>query len=761
MARKFDKSALVARFRDELDERVSLIEEGLVTCENKGCERELVDRIMREAHTLKGSASMMGFSDIAKLAHKLEDVLSKNAVKEGDCNLEALFEILDSIRSAGVVIFGGDSRASEDAGGRSNRPYSNSPSQDSVARSDSMGSKNTDTDGKPGELPSTTAVSVAAGHETRIAPVGSRPKEQNNAPEPRGKHTAEDLTGQSSGSDDAVQSVRVDVKKLDQLMNMVGELVIEKIKVSQRARDLGSLLHSVQGLNMSLVHNHERQVCSGSCRMIEKDLVRIIEDFADTVDQLSFVTSQLQQSVMDVRMLPLEVISRAFPRAVRDIAKEEGKQVKFEITGDDTELDKTIIEAIRDPLLHILRNAVSHGIEPPDVRVKAGKPAAGTVSLKAYSRGSQVIIEVEDDGRGIRGEDIKRTAVENGLLGQDDACAMSDDEVLSLIFTPGFSTRSSVSQVSGRGVGLDVVRNHVAQLKGIVEVLSTPGVSTRITMRLPLTLIITSALFVGVSGETYALPLDHIEETIRVSPEEIKMVATRGAISLRNEIVPLIRLSEVFGLEVDTEPEDEMACHVVIASFGDRKAGLLVDRLEGKIEVVAKPLADHLRNVPYIASATLLGTGDVVLILDVPSLIAGAGGAPQQAPRQLSEDRGCRSVLVVEDSLITRDLEKSILEAAEYSVGVAANGIEALEKLSSSDYDLVLTDVNMPSMDGIEMIRRMKKDARLKDIPVVVLSSREDDRDKMKGLEAGASAYLGKNSFDQAILLDTVGRLIG
>jgi two-component system chemotaxis sensor kinase CheA len=756
MARKFDKSALVSRFREELDERVSVIEEGLITCERKGCEQTLVDRIMREAHTLKGSASMMGFSDIARLAHKLEDVLSKGSWAEGETNLEVHFGILDSIREVGGVIFGGGSKDPADGEEEPREPQPTSCPSSSADIDNSVSEPSTADLGPV--LPSpgnSTATGVAEKAQSKSA--------ETNSPK-AGTSTA-DSKKVDSGTcvpDEAVQSVRVDVKKLDQLMNMVGELVVEKIKVSQRARDLTSLLSSVQDLNMSLVHNHERQTCAGSCRMIEKEIVRIIEDFADTVDQLAFVTSQLQQSVMDVRMLPLEVIFRAFPRAVRDIAKAEGKQVEFEITGDETELDKTIIEAIRDPLLHVLRNAVSHGIEAPDERARLGKPAAGTVTLKAYSRGSQVIIEVEDDGRGISSDEIREIGIECGLLTPDDASCMSDDEVLNLIFAPGFSTRSSVSQVSGRGVGLDVVKNDVAQLKGIVEVRSIPGVSTRITIRLPLTLIITSALFVQVSGETYALPLDHIEETIRVYRDDIKTVATRDAISLRGEIIPLIRLSEVFGLEKDSKPEDDPTCHVVIASFGDRKAGLLVDELEGKIEVVAKPLGDHLRKVPYIASATLLGTGDVVLILDVPSLIAGAAGSGiQQVSRLVSDDHGCRSILVVEDSLITRDLEKSILEAAEYSVGVAANGVEALEKLSSSDYDLVLTDVNMPSMDGIEMIRRMKKDARLKDIPVVVLSSREDDEDKIKGLEAGASAYLGKNSFDQAILLDTVGRLIG
>jgi two-component system chemotaxis sensor kinase CheA len=309
-----------------------------------------------------------------------------------------------------------------------------------------------------------------------------------------------------------------------------------------------------------------------------------------------------------------------------------------------------------------------------------------------------------------------------------------------------------------------VVRTNVTQLKGLIDIQSEIGKGSRFIIKLPLTLAITTALFVRVGDEIMALPLDNIEETIRITHQEIKTVEGREAITVRDEIIPLIRLGTVLGLSSPGEIPEQEYVPVVIVGVAEKKLAILVDDMIGKLEVVAKNLGDHLKKVPHIAGATLLGTGAVVMILNIPSLIVEASnlrGLENLLPDTEEEIEDQPSILIVEDSFITRDLERSILEAANYKVGLAMDGAEALERLAAEKYDLVVTDISMPGMDGIEMIRRMKSDKRFREIPVVVVSSRETQEDKKRGLEVGASAYLGKGSFDQANLLDTVERLIG
>jgi two-component system chemotaxis sensor kinase CheA len=501
---------------------------------------------------------------------------------------------------------------------------------------------------------------------------------------------------------------------------------------------------------------------------LKKECGHLIEEFDRTADEIGFLTSQLQGSVLSVRMLPLDTLFAVFPRAVRDLAKELAKEVALEIHGEETELDKTMIEAIRDPLLHLLRNAVDHGMESPQERKRLGKPQIGRIDLRAYTRGSQVVIEVQDDGRGIDSKQIKAAAIRQGLLTQEEAQSLSDAEALDILYTPGFTTQTKVSMTSGRGVGLNVVRENVTNLKGLVELSSVLGQGTKFTLKLPLTLAVSLALFVEAYDEAFAIPLDHVLETLRVTQEAIKSVERREAISVRDEIIPLIRLGEVLGLErpkgSPNGPNDERETPVVIVGLAERKLAILVYSLKGKAEVVVKGLGDHLKKVAHIAGGTILGSGEIVLILDIPSLVRESSALPglvKSLPGADANKRLLHSILVVEDSLITRDLEKSILESAGYKVGVAKDGLEALRNLSQDAYDLVITDISMPQMDGIELIAKMKQDKRLCLIPTIVLSSKESQEDKKRGLEAGASAYLAKSQFDQGELMKTIERLLG
>lgn len=709
MPKKFDKSQFIGRFKEETNEHVSRLEKCLLALEKNPQDLKLIEEMMREAHTLKGSATMMGFKRIADLSHAFEDALAKineGEVEPGDPHFELLLKVLDTIKPLLE-----DKLAWEDKG---------------VAYPHVMNlEKQIEKMFRGGKAPTPTL----------------SPREKLD-PSPAGPALAL--------AEPAAESVRVGVKKLDGLMNLVGELVTSKIRVDQRRVDLAHLASQVQTLPLEWA------------RPLTKKCGHLMEEFDRTADEIAFVTLQLQGSVLSVRMLPLEGLFAIFPRAVRDWGKELAKQVELEISGAETELDKTMIEAIQDPLLHLLRNAVSHGIESREERKRLGKPEIGRIDLRAYTRGSQVVIEVEDDGRGIDPHQVKAAAIRRGLVTAEEALALSDAEALDLLYTPGFTTEHEVSLASGRGVGLNVVREDVTKLKGLVDLSSSVGQGTKFTLKLPLTLAVSLALFVEAYEEDFAIPLDHILETLRVPPEEIRSVEHREAIAVRDEIIPLIRLGDVLGL-THRRSFAETEKPVVIVGLAARKLAILVDRLKGKSEVVARSLGDHLKKVRHIAGSTILGTGEVVLILDIPSLIREASALPGLV-RHLpgaEEKKGLRhSILVVEDSLITRDLERSILEAAGYQVGVAKDGEEALKRLAEEAYELVVTDITMPGMDGIELIRRMKQEERFRSIPTIVLSAKESEEDRKRGLETGASAYLLKSQFDQTALLQSLERLL-
>jgi len=394
----------------------------------------------------------------------------------------------------------------------------------------------------------------------------------------------------------AVQTVRVDVQRLDTLMNLVGELVIDRTRLNRFAE----IFESRFGGESS-------------------DMVDTLNEISSHLGQ---ITGDLQEHIMKARMLPVAQVFNRFPRMVRDLAQKLGKEINFVVEGHETELDRNVIEVIGDPLIHLIRNAIDHGIEPPQERAARGKPAAGTLYLKASYMENHIIITVQDDGRGIDPQVLRERAVEKGLLDRESAARLSDREALNLIFMSGFSTAADVSDLSGRGVGLDVVRNNIENVNGTVDVDSTPGRGTTFTIRLPLTLAIIDALMVEVAGEQFALPLSHVVETLSIRPSEIKKVKHSEVVLVRGAILPLVRLSEVFGLPGGGEGE---RVFVVVLSAGERRFGAVVDALLGELEIVIKSLGNFLGKVPCISGATILGDGQVALIVDVRSLVKEIG----------------------------------------------------------------------------------------------------------------------------------------
>lgn len=470
---------------------------------------------------------------------------------------------------------------------------------------------------------------------------------------------------------------------------------------------------------------------------------------------------------MQLRMLPCDTVFQAFPRAVRDLARQSGKHAEVVIEGGDAELDKKVLEEINDPLIHILRNAVDHGIETPEERLALGKPESGTITISARQEGDRIVIVVADDGAGIDPDLVREAAVRKGYVTEGEAEAMSDREALYLIFETGFSTAAIITELSGRGVGMDVVREFIIErLKGSLDIRSERNKGTTLILTLPLTLAIIRALLVRVGKRVFAMPTTSIDETLRVAPDEILRTEGRDVIRRGRRTFPLVRVSDILGIPEDGQLEGAKV-PIATVSYSGARFGFIVDGFAGEQQIVIKPLATHLGRVDNIAGVTILGAGDVVPILNVPDLMASArtrvGRRSVHVATAAEDERGPRRVLICEDSFTTRELERSIFETAGYRVETAVDGAAGLALLrgEGGTIDAVVTDVQMPRMNGFELTRAIREDEGLTGTPVVIVTSLERPEEKAEGIDAGADAYITKSVFNQDTLLDTVERLIG
>ncbi|TLM98903.1 MAG: hybrid sensor histidine kinase/response regulator, partial [Actinobacteria bacterium] len=575
-------------------------------------------------------------------------------------------------------------------------------------------------------------------------------------------------------------TIRIKTSQVDSLLNLVSEVVISQIKAEQRATEMRQLISSaseiwqtwsrmrstltaIAGADAVDGFGEDLNVFDGLIGEFRRDMNSFTKAYADDVSRTSLVVTDLQEQGMRLRMLPANTIFQTFPRAVRDLAKQFKKEIELIVEGGDTELDKKVLEEINDPLVHIMRNAVDHGIEDPATRMKLGKPAQGTVRLAARQEGDRIVIEISDDGAGIDPEKVRASAVRKGYMSEAEASSMSDREAMYLIFEAGFSTAAIITEISGRGVGMDVVREFIVEkLKGSLDVQSVLGQGTTFRLTIPLTLAIIRALMLRVGDQVFALPTASIEETLRIEPTEIIKVEGREVIRRQRRTVPLVRLSEILGVPAHG-PETTKVPLITIGYSGHRM-GFMVDALVGEQQIVIKPLGSHLRKVDNVAGVTILGAGEVVPILNVPDLMTNARTRSGQiaGPAVRAERTGgAFKVLICEDSFTTRELERSIFEAAGYDVETATDGAMGLTKLREGlQVDAVVTDVQMPNMTGFELTKAIKSDPSLSQILVIIVTSLERDEEKAEGIEAGADAYITKSVFNQDTLLDTVERLI-
>ncbi len=549
----FDRAEFVTYFRDEAEELLHRIDADALRLESSAAtgntDPEIVNALFRALHTIKGNAAMLGFSEIASLAHGLEslcDMLRWGRAEVSPERIELLFAGRDLLATLVAAT-----------------PSDTEPPPELAPFLERLN----------GATHTATSEQDAETFEADVARMLSEPAKRDVLPAmPSGVRRP---------------TIRVDIDRLDHLLNLVGELVVNRTRVSDIAAGLA-----------------QKDDSAGKALL-------------ESIALLARTSGEIQEALMKVRMVPIGRVFERFPRMVRDVAKARGKEVHLEMSGAQTELDKTIVDDIGEPLMHLLRNCVDHGIETPHARQAAGKPRAGTIRLNAYHAGNQIVIEMSDDGGGVDPDRVFARAVELGIVEHDER--LSEQERLELIFKPGFSTAESVSDVSGRGVGMDVVQKTVTRLKGLLSVSSERGRGTTFEIKLPLTLAIIAALLVHVGEDLYAIPLDSVVESQRVEAEDIRTIQGKEVVTLRDTIVPLIRVAEFFELNVARDPEKAM---VVNVDAQGRQIGLVVDAFAGEQEIVIKPLSDLVGRIPGISGATILGSGAIALILDVHALVA-------------------------------------------------------------------------------------------------------------------------------------------
>ncbi|GAA9619772.1 chemotaxis histidine kinase/response regulator CheAY2 [Helicobacter pylori] len=784
-----DLQEIMEDFLIEAFEMNEQLDQDLVELEHNPEDLDLLNRIFRVAHTIKGSSSFLNLNILTHLTHNMEDVL--NRARKGEIkitpdimdvvlrSIDLMKTLLVTIRDTGSDTNNGKENEIEEAvkqlqaitsqnledakegtkeapkeevkeeakkenikenqENKAKAPTAKDFASDNpLADEPDLDYANMSTEEVEAEIERLLNKRQEADKERRaqkkqeakpkqeVAPKTETPKtETPKAPKTETKAKAKADTEENKAPSIGVeQTVRVDVRRLDHLMNLIGELVLGKNRLIRIYSDV-----------------EERY-----------DGEKFLEELNQVVSSISAVTTDLQLAVMKTRMQPVGKVFNKFPRMVRDLSRELGKSIELIIEGEETELDKSIVEEIGDPLIHIIRNSCDHGIEPLEERRRLNKPETGKVQLSAYNEGNHIVIKISDDGKGLDPVMLKEKAIEKGVISERDAEGMSDREAFNLIFKPGFSTAKVVSNVSGRGVGMDVVKTNIEKLNGIIEIDSEVGVGTTQKLKIPLTLAIIQALLVGVQEEYYAIPLSSVLETVRISQDEIYTVDGKSVLRLRDEVLSLVRLSDIF--KVDAILESNSDVYVVIIGLADQKIGVIVDYLIGQEEVVIKSLGYYLKNTRGIAGATVRGDGKITLIVDVGAMMDMAKSIKVNITTLMNESENTKSknspsdyvVLAIDDSSTDRAIIRKCLKPLGITLLEASNGLEGLEMLKNGNKtpDAILVDIEMPKMDGYTFASEVRKYNKFKNLPLIAVTSRVTKTDRMRGVESGMTEYITK-----------------
>jgi two-component system sensor histidine kinase and response regulator WspE len=761
-------------FRSEAEQHCGALAEGLIRLERDAHDPSLVEPLMRAAHSVKGAARIIGLDVAVSIAHAMEDCLiriqkgqeSPTAGRTDDLlkGTDLLLELSRQTDEQGARSWLDSQSAAVDALCASfSRPPQAAPASTGSAPVPAPAAAAAAPTDQP---PSTPAPPSAAPFPAASASPSPPTLAPVTTPAPSAAAVPAAVPVATAG---AVSSVLVSSSTLDALVRLSGEALVE----GRRLERLGDLVLRAQRNNRKLLDalaERRDDPSSAPLREAAADMTRTLTALSDRIASTSRrgadIGTTLHAQALEARMRPFRDACTALPRAVRDLSRSLGKSVRLDISGEQVAVDRDILRQLEAPLGHLVRNCLDHGIETPSDRAASGKPQEGTLRVEARHHAGSLLVSVGDDGRGIDRERLRARIIERKLSPAEIVSSLDDAELLDFLFLPGFSTAAAVTDVSGRGVGLDVVRAMAHGVGGAVEVRSDPGHGTTFALRLPVTLSVVRAAMVSIAGEPYALPLARLERIDRVARESVETVEGRATVRIADQAVGLVHASGLLELG-DPEASGESLAVVSIGAK-DRLCGLVVDEFLGEDDLVIRTLDPRLGKVPHVSAASLRDNGQLLLMLDADDLVQSAlqllgegriRGAARPAARAGTARR--RRVLVVEDSITVREVERQMLQREGYEVDVAVDGADGWNALQRGGYDIVLSDVDMPRMNGIDFIRTLRADSRFATIPVIIVSYKDRAEDREAGLAAGATAYLTKGSFHDRSLLATVADLCG
>ncbi|HNF95985.1 MAG TPA: response regulator [Pseudomonadota bacterium] len=749
-----DKSVLIQRlletFLVEFDERLQAMSRGLLALEASATgtpERDKnLQELLRNAHSLKGAARAVEVSLIEKSCHHLEEILAavRNHPTLLDQHLiQLLFGVLDGLAEAGKLL-------------RKQEPLE-------------------------GSLLFGVALEMEMFIESTIRPLGKEPAQALAAPPPAQIAKSDPNADAENAVSSDLPTVRIHTEKLDALLTRSGELLTARQHLRLTSEQLSQVADSIRRLESEWRHHGKENAKIGSPTsktatkigdsLVEETPARLTELVAQIdklqlalrqdLRQLEHTGSALDQQVSRIRMLPFSHACVGFDRMVRDLARNSGKDIELRIEGGDVELDRSVLDALKDPLRHLIRNSIDHGIERPEDRKRSKKSPRGTIIASATLRGGQVAIVISDDGQGLVADSIRKRAQKLGMPIPD-----TDQKLIDAIFMPGFSTAAdSVSMVSGRGIGLDVVRNQIKSLHGEVDVSFVPGKGTQFQLTVPLTLTLLRVLLIRAADQTFVVSNNYVHKLLRLRQNEVIWIGERPMIVIDNQPIHLDSFAHALSLRQPTGITWQGKRPVVVLRSEQRTAAFLVDELVAEQEVTVKSLGSRVKRIRNVAGAVIMPDGQVALTIHVADLLHTEKpdeslGALRHGGAQDSGERKQRRILVVDDSVTTRSLERSLLESAGFSVELAADGVQAWDRIQSGEIDLVLSDVDMPLLNGYQLTQTIRKSELFRKLPVILITSNDDQRSRERGIEAGASAYMTKGTFDQSVLLSVIEQLI-
>ena len=766
MADDLSGFSMLELFRLEAEGQTAALSAGVLAIEELDKSPQTLESMMRAAHSLKGAARIVGLEPAVQVAHALEDVF----VAAGKGDLRVRPEHADVLLAA--IDFLSSIAAADDALA-ADGPW--------PARADEIVARLAALPAGGFEPVATLAAPPAAAPPTATPPAAAPAAPPTPPSAPPVPEAPEPAAATPRGVEPPDRVVRVSAESLTRLVGLAGEALVETRQLRPFVDALlqfrsaqVDLCDALAALDEKLEAGELASVAAAAATVAPirrradaglATLARHVDDFESFARRNEDLSNRLHHEVIASRMRPLADGIRGFPRLVRDLARTLDKQIRFEVVGEQTGVDRDILDKLEAPLSHLIRNALDHGLETPAERTAAGKPATGTIRLEARHRAGMLHITLADDGRGIDIERLRERAVAKGLVARAVADRLGELELLEFLFLPGFSTSERVTEISGRGVGLDVVQSMVKGVGGSVRVATQPGRRTVFTLQLPITMSVIRALLVEIAGEPYAFPLTRIDQILHVPQAAIRTVEGRQYFDRDGTAIGLVLAAQILEL-AGPPPADPMP--LVVVSDRGQQFAMIVDAFLGERDLEVRPLDPRLGKVADINSASLLESGAPVLIVDVEDLVrsidnvlAGRRLSRVEFEKLAEEARPRKRILVVDDSITVRELERQLLQSRGYAVDVAVDGMDGWNAVRSTPYDLIVTDVDMPRMDGIGLVSLVKADPARREIPVVIVSYKDREEDRLRGLDAGANRYLTKSSFHDETFVDTITDLIG